>query len=493
MPLGLDFSLVTPNMQAKIMAIFSLLLFLTSCTVSMSRQEQVENILPTPSIDTSIATALQEKTFIPNGWPSSNWWEGYGLCELNQLIERALVCNPSIQAAQTRIAFAGSQAVIAHAKLRPLIYFDASDEWDYLSQTGLYRALNPTIALSNSIIDFSLSFFYEFDFWGKYRNRFQAEIGKQQAAIAETAQAQLIISTALAQAYFALQTNLVRKSLYEQFYQVRSNYFKLQTKLFHSALDSRLEPLLSQEDLFEAQQWLADIEQEIAVNRHVINVLAGKGPDEPLLCQQPLPLLPTTLSLPTDISIKLLRRRPDLMAQNWRIEALAHEVGAAKAEFLPDVNLVAFAGFQSGSWSTLFDWISKTVRVIPGLSLPIYTACAIQANVDAKKALFNEAVFEYNDLILKSFQQVADLLAIGHAVYDEKEKQTQIVTNSNLRYQLTSLRQQKGLDNALTTYQFREQMLQKELDDVQLLYEQYVVTIALIKALGGGYDCSVGT
>lgn len=412
--------------------------------------------------------------------------------ELSSLIEKALVENPTIRSVETRIDYARSQAVIARSKYMPLIYFNTSDQWQYLSENGLYRALNPTIPLSSSQIDFSLSFFYEFDFWGKYHNLYHAELSRERMAIAETAQADLIATTSLAVAYFALRTNLLRKKLYVELVEVRKKYFDLQTLMLENSLYSKLVPLLSEEDLFQAEQRVDNIEQEIAVNKHIVNILAGQGPDSPLLLDEPLLPLSETLAIPDNISLELLSRRPDLMVQIWRLDALALEVGAAKADFWPNVNISGLLGFQSGSWSKLFEWISKTVGVTPGLSLPVYTAGAIQANVDAKKALFDEAVYQYNELILQSFNQVADLIAIGKAVYSEKEKQLKIVDNAKARYGLTLLRRKSGLDNSLQAYRFQEELIQKRLEDVELLFQQYLVSISLTRALGGGFCCAGG-
>ena len=213
--------------------LFGILLSLgifSACTLSLSREEQVENILSTPSLTHSETQVLESPFFARGNWPEKTWWEQFHSKELNSLIEKALVNNPSIQAVQERIEYAKSQAVIARSELLPLIYFDASDEWQYLSKNGLYRALNPDIALSNSQIDFSLSFFYEFDFWGQYRNLYKAALSQQQSAVAESSQVELITATALAQSYFALRTNLLRKKLYDQLCEVRKKYFDLQTK-----------------------------------------------------------------------------------------------------------------------------------------------------------------------------------------------------------------------------------------------------------------------
>lgn len=453
----------------------------------MSREDQLKNILKTPCLESSVSASLETPFFEKGKWPEPAWWNQYGSNELNSLIEIALKQNPTIQSVEAKIEFAKAQAVIARSELLPLVYFNASDQLQYLSKNGIYRALNPHISLGNQQIDFSLSFRYEFDFWGKYRSLYQAALGRELAAVAETAQAELIISAALAQTFFALKTNLLRKDYYEKLWQVRKRYFDLEMKLLRSAIDSKLTPLLSEEMVFEAEKQVFEIEREIEVNKHTINTLAGRCPDEPLQLTETLLPLASKLAIPEVISSELLSRRPDLMAQIWRMDAIAKEVGAAKADFWPNINILGFAGFEAGSWSKIFDWASKTIGILPGLKLPVYTAGAISANVDAKTSLFDEAVYQYNDLVLKSFQQVADLLAIGKEVFSQKDRQVQIVKNAAARYQLTKDRQKSGLDSALESYRFEEELIQKKLADLKLLYEQYAVSISLIKALGGGY------
>ena len=137
--------------------------------------------------------------------------------------------------------------------------------------------------------------------------------------------------------------------------------------------------------MLEAQQQLLSIEKEIETDKHLINILVGVGPDEPLEVDIILPPLPKSLSLPSNLSIDLLSRRPDLMTQIWRVESLGHEVGAAKADFFPDINLRGFAGLESVLYSTLFQGNSKTQGLQPAIHLPIFTAGAIRANIRAKK------------------------------------------------------------------------------------------------------------
>ena len=370
----------------------------------------------------------------------------------------------------------------------PLLFFDADETWQYLSKHGLYRILNPKVPLNANLVDLTLSFSYEFDFWGQNRNLFRAALGTYKAQEAEAAEVKLITTTAVAQAYFALKTNLVRKRLFEALYAVRYEVFNLQSLLRDEALLSKLQPLLSEEVLLEAEKLLYGIEQEIETDKHLLNILIGLGPDNPLHIAAELPPRLENITIPDTLSLDLLSRRPDLMAQIWRVESLANEVGAAKADFYPNINLTAFGGLESVLYRFLFNSESKTGGLKPAIHLPIFTAGEIRANVRAKKASFDEAVFAYNQLLLKSASEVADLLVLARATFQQKTDQELIVDAAQTRYDITTLRQLSGLDNQISQYFIEEELILKELDNISLLYTQYLATIKLIKALGGGYQ-----
>jgi outer membrane protein TolC len=269
---------------------------------------------------------------------------------------------------------------------------------------------------------------------------------------------------------------------------VRKNIYELQTLLLDNALYSKLPVLLSEEQLYESAKLVYNIEEEVATDKHLLNILVGNGPDVELGIDATLPPLPKRLAIPSDVSLNLIARRPDLMAQIWRVESIAHEVGAAKADFFPNISLTSFLGYETVNYSKLFNGSSKTAGIEPAFNLPVYTAGAIQAGIDAKRALFDEAVFEYNQLILESTREVADVLVFATSIFEQQSKQEKIVKCAKERYELTILRQKSGLDNSLENFAFQEALLLKELENIQLVYNQYVAAVKLIKALGGGYN-----
>jgi NodT family efflux transporter outer membrane factor (OMF) lipoprotein len=453
----------------------------------MPKSEQTKNLLPPPSLDSSVEASVQTPFFSVGDWPDENWWEVFNSPQLNSLIAQALDQNPTLKEVQSKIDFAKQEAIVARSRLYPFISFDGDIIKTYLSRTGLYRAFNPKLPLNAQVIYLSLSLEYEFDFWGKNYNIFSASIGEVLANQAQAAQVRLIVTTSIAEAYFGLKANLLRRQLYHALYKTQQDTFDLQRFLEENALSSRLDPLLIQEEVFEIKKLLSSIENEITLSKHLINFLMGRGPDEPLDVDSLMPPLPPTISVPDNLTLDLLARRPDLMAQIWRAKALAYQVGAAKADFYPDISLKGLVGLESVLFTNFFNWENKTYQIQPAFHLPIFTAGAIEANVEAHKSAFEEAIFEYNNLILSSAQEVADLLSLALSIFEQKLEQDFILENAKARYWLTKMRKQAGLDSRFNELRMEIELVNKQIENVNLLYGQYLATIKLIKALGGGY------
>ncbi|CEK09873.1 efflux transporter outer membrane subunit [Legionella hackeliae] len=471
----------------KIGTYFGLCL-LVSCRIALPPHQQVQHLQATPKMNHTVNAKLKEKEIFAVGdWPKEQWWLAYNSPELNCLIHDALAANPSIQEIKSRVQMARQEAIVTRSTLFPLLFFDARENKQYLSKNGLYRALNHTIPLDVNLLDLSLSFTYDFDFWGQNHNLFYEAIGKIKAQQAEAAEVRLLITTALAQAYFAYQVNLTKKQFYDQLVKVRSNIAHLQALMANTGLAGELPSYSSQENLIEAKKLLSSIQEEIAIDKHLVNILAGRNPEFPLTTSPKLPNIPRRLEIPKTLSLDLIARRPDLMAQIWRAKALAFRTGAAMAEYYPDVNLIGLVGLESTRWEKLLRGSSFTAALRPAIHLPIFTAGAIKANIKATKAEFDAAIFAYNDLLLRSAQEVLDTLEFAQSIYQQKKEQMGILNYTDKRYKLTQLRQREGLDSEFDIYTLQEELIEKKLVNLTLLYNQYLASIKLTKALGGGY------
>lgn len=461
-------------------------LLLNGC-FNFSKKEQTQYLIDPPVVDLTVQKSLDSGYFSLGDWPQEDWWTLFDSPQLNALMQEALYNNPSIQAIQQKMEAAHQIALITRSKLFPWISLDGSYDYEHLSKNGLYRAFNPKLPLSAKLYDLKFNLDYEVDIWGKNRELYKAALGNELSKYAEEAQTILLVTTSVAQAFVAVKEYQIQKDLIIQLIAVQKDIYELQDFLYEKALANKLIALAAEENYFNTEKLLRIIDQQLEISKHQLNVLVGRSPDEPLdIGEDFLPPI-CSLEIPCDITADLLARRPDLMAKIWSAKALAHRVNASITEYYPDINLSAFLGFESIKGGLLFWGSSFTYGYLPAFHLPIFTAGAIQANIDNNIALFNETIFEYNQLLLSSAQEVTDNLEIAKALFKQIDDQEQLLKRLKERVELTDLLYQKALGDQLSTYYIREDLIRQEIEELTLTYNLYAAMIQLIRSLGGGY------
>lgn len=437
--------------------------------------------------------ALAQEDFDRGGWPKNTWWEMFGDPQLNDLIEMALENSPTLKEAAAKVEFSKQMAKKQRSSLFPKVDLDYAEEWQYFSENGFVRSFYPvlpgvTVPATVNQIDLTLNFSYEFDFWGKNRKRFQSALGEMRTMRAEKAQAELVLTTHLAQTYFQLQAHLAEQAILEEKFEQRSDLYDLSISRLESGIEPDYPTLVREKNVYSVAQLLLAVQRDIAFDTHMIKLLIGQGPDSPDLrfplsasFDQPFPL-------PSNLSIDLLARRPDLQAQIWRVESAAKEIGIAKADFYPNVNLSAFAGLESLAFNDFFKWSSHTGGLEPALHLPIFTGGKLRANLRSKVASYNEAVFSYNDLLLRAAKEVADQLILLQTKNGELDMQMATVRATLDQYRLKELRFAKGINDYLTVLDMEEEVLNQRLSLVNLQRDHLLAVLQMVKAFGGGYE-----
>ncbi|MFO1268522.1 MAG: TolC family protein [Rubrivivax sp.] len=99
-----------------------------------------------------------------------------------------------------------------------------------------------------------------------------------------------------------------------------------------------------------------------------------------------------------------------------RVEAASREVDLARAQFYPNISLVAFAVRRATRAGTSIEAGSRTYGIGPAVRLPIFDGGRLRANLGAKAAEADIAVETYNATLLRALREVADesALAGGH-------------------------------------------------------------------------------
>jgi NodT family efflux transporter outer membrane factor (OMF) lipoprotein len=440
----------------------------------------------TLGLSSSVKEAKESGSFEMGEWVHEKWWEEFEDPVLTDLIEQGLRCSPNLALAQARLKQAAQTALQKKAALYPELDLDAFDLWTHLSKEGFFRAFAPTIPAVVNDFYIGLTFSYEFDFWGKNRDLFKSALGEMEARCAETMQAELVMTTAIAYTYFELQFLLKKKLLIEEMRENRQSATSIRENRAKKAVDSALEPLQAKAEMLNFDAEIQEVESDIRAHIHKLKALAGLQQDADLKLEQ-RDLKPFKLALPETLGIDLIGRRPDLIAQKRRVEAAAYEVDAAKTNFYPNINLKAFLGADSVIWSQLFRSDNWDLGVAPALHLPIFTAGRIRAELYEKNAAFNQAVHIYNEMILEATQQVADSLTKIDFLLKEIDIRVSSLQVASSQQAIAIRRLQGALDDRTVLLKAIDNVLEKKLLLATLEYGAQLAEIELIRLLGGGF------
>lgn len=430
-------------------------------------------------------TPKNTKAFTQN-----NWWNKFHDPQLNALIEVALADSPTMKTAQNRVNLAQNTTDESKSALFPSLKFDSLVAREHLTENTIYP---PNIAGNTVSYGFAaLNFTYDFDFWGKNQNTVAANVDETYATKADKAAARLMISSAVATAYYQLQSNIALLLVAEDIAKQREDLEKIVISLVTHNIQSEVPLSQATADTRSSHISVANVKQAVLLSRHQLAILMGKNPFTTTIKVRPFAYNASVLSLPTVIPANLLGRRPDIVASRWRVEAASHQICASKANFYPDINLKAFFSYQSIGLNKLFLSSSQDKNVRAAIDLPIFDANQRRAQLSEKYSEYDIAVNQYNDTILTALKDSADQISRIYVVKSQQASQVQVLKNIQNTYNLIQARYNHGISDYTQLLQAKGALLSEKQRDIQLKAQRVLTTIAMIKALGGDYQSKKG-
>lgn len=468
------------NTRSKLLAPF-LLLTLAAC-VDRGGWKPAPQLTPEAvSAERTLADAKLEQA----GWPTDAWWQAYGDPQLNALVEEGLRGNPSLQTAEARLRAAQGQAVAARAAQLPTVTLDGSVIRQRFPQDGLYPPPygGGYYTQGQATLDFS----YDIDFWGKNRELAQSARAGVAAAEADRAAARLAIAVAVVRAYIQFELSYELLDVANDSLKQQMTILDLTQQRVGSGLENTARVKQSQGIVALTRAGVEATQANIDLARNQIADLVGAGPDRGRDLTRPALRPPVNLSLPNVLPVDLLGRRPDIVAAREQVEAARHGVKSAEADFYPNVNLTAFAGFQSLGLSQLFDAKDRILGGGPALSLPLFNRGALEGQLYGRQAQVDLSVAQYNQTLLDAVRQVADVVTNWRSLERETTQQEEALDDAQRSYELTSERYRAGLDNYLSVLSSQNQVLLAQGLRAELLARRLTFSVDLVRALGGGY------
>jgi len=439
-------------------------------------------ITPKASLTTPADLSLSSASI---QWPTERAWEVLHDPVLSDLMVQALEKNPTIKVARARLDKVSALADAADANRYPAVSVNASMMPEHFTENYIYPP--PYAGSVYSTNSLTVNAKYEFDFWGKNGDALAAALSNEKAAQAEIQSAQLLIETSVAKSYFTLARGLAQKKILEHTMVQREELFNMTNQRLAAGLDTTQEMRVSKQGLPAIREEIIKLDEQISLARNALAALIGKGPDA---TQNVMASLPDRTVFPTPDSIpaELLGRRADIAAARDRVEAAGKLVAATKTEFYPNINLSASAGFLSLGFSHWIDGSSQDYSVGPAISLPIFDAGRLRANLSGKTAEYDMAVQSYNQTLIEAVHDVADQLSSLRSLALQEKQQSELLHNAESVHEIAQQREKAGLVNHAVVLNAETTLLAQQSAAIDLRTRAVELNVNLIRALGGGFD-----
>lgn len=420
----------------------------------------------------------------------SQWWLAFGDAQLDRLVDQAVAGNPNLQSAQARLARARAATALAEAADRPQLNGSLDLTRQKFSSTYIYPApLGGSVRETGTL---QLSGSWEIDFFGKNRAALNAALGSANAAAADADAARVLLASNVARNYVQWarlneQLIVARRTLAQ-----RDETLRLVRDRVSAGLDTRLELRQSEGGLPEARQQIEALNEQIAISQHALDALVGQ-PNTSAALTPPMFATIKTIALQPALPVDLLGRRADVAAARWRVEAATQDVTNAKAQFYPNVNLVAFAGFQAIGFDNLLNSGSQQWGVGPAIRLPIFEGGRLRANLRGKNADLDAAIESYNATVLDAVRDAADQVSSAQSITRQQVEQRNAQVAAEGAYEIAVQRYRAGLGNYLNVLTAETSVLLQRRQAVDLAARALDTQIGLARALGGGWQPPVAT
>lgn len=419
-------------------------------------------------------------------WPTLEWASQFGDPQLPKLIDEALEGSPTIAQAQARIAKASSYIDTSRSALFPKV--GASYSWtrELYSANALFPPPYGGTWYSENNALASAS--WELDLWGKNRQRLAQAVSAQRASVADMQQARITLAASVARTYNQLAQLYTLRDIAVSEIDNRKTIGTITDGRVTAGLDTNVERQTAKGNIATSEANLSQIDGQIESVRYQLGALLGKGPDRGLQIARPVLNPSADLALPDNLPADLVSRRPDIVAARWQVEAAMHDVKEAKAEFYPDVNLAAGFGFDAFGWGRFLNVASRQAQIGPAVHLPIFDAGALRAQLRGRYADFDLDVANYNQTLIGAFQDVATQVSSIRSADKQLVDAQRALDASTSAFQLAVIRYKAGLSEQLQVLNADQNRLAAEQTVANLKAQRRDEQMALIKALGGGFE-----
>ncbi len=445
---------------------------------------------PTPAIPQTFPTGGAYPAASAAPLPSVSYQDVFKDPHLRAIIDRAITNNQDLAIAMANVTIARSQYRAERAQLLPRV--EATGNGTEMHGNSREQiAVGPGVASTakretsrNYSADIGLTAF-EIDLFGRIRSLTHAAQQQYFASEAGAHQARLTLVAEVADAYLTLAADRSLLTIAQDTAASARKTVELTQARLNGGVAPRTDLRQAQTVLETANSDVANRTTSVAQDRNALELLVGAKVDDADLPATIEAVDALLAEVPAGLDSRVLLRRPDVSQAEHRLQAANAQIGAARANFFPTIDLTAVAGAASPALGRLFNGKNFNWSVSGNAAQTIFAGGANVANLSLAKGERQLALAQYQQAIQTAFREVADALARRGTIEAQMTAQTNLFTDADDELTLANARYREGVDPFLNTLEAQRTLYQarQSLTATRLIRAENLVT--LYRTLGG--------
>jgi NodT family efflux transporter outer membrane factor (OMF) lipoprotein len=454
---------------ALVAASFALL---TACAVGPNYKR--------PAVDASAPYKEQD------GWKPSEpndaldrgpWWQIFNDEVLNGLESQLNISNENVKAAAAQVEEARALVRQAQAGFWPSVTATASRD---RSVTARGNPITVTSA--------DLSANWDIDLWGQIRRSSESSRASLQASEAALASARLAAQAELATDYFLLRAQDQLQVILNDIVAAEQQSLKITENRYRVGVAAKADVVSAQTQLLSSQAQQVNAPLQRAILEHAIAVLVGQQPSQ--FSVATASMREDVPTVPPGLPSTLLERRPDV-AQSERLVAAANaQIGVAISAYFPSLTITGSDDYKGTTISHLIRTANRVWAIGPSVALSVFDAGLRRAEVAAARATYEQRVDNYRQTVLASLQQVEDNIATLRVLEQRATIEDATVKAAREAETLTLNQYKAGTVPYSSVITAQTTRLNSEQNALDVLSGRLQASVAMIQALGGGWNAS---
>ncbi len=413
------------------------------------------------------------------------WREFFADERLRAVIEIALANNRDLRVAALNIDKARAQYQIQRATMYPSVNAVGAETAQFLGDELTAIGHSTTLHEYSATVGFTA---WELDFFGRIRSLNTQALEEYLATEEARRSVQISLVAEVARTWLVLAADRERLALARSTLEARQKSLELTRRSFEGGVASALDVADARTLMEGARGEAARLKAIVGQDENALVLIVGAPVPASLQPTQLVDAVSRLAEVPAGLSSEVLVRRPDILRAEHQLQAANASIGAARAAFFPRISLTAAAGTASLSLDNLFGAGSGVWSFAPQISVPIFNAGSLAANLEATQVQREIAVAQYERSIQSAFREVADVLAERATLAEQLDARRGLVAATSESFRLYEARYRAGLDGFLGLLVAQRTLFVAEQELIAIRYVDAANRVALYRTLGGGWQ-----